>query len=126
VLNTTEKKFFGSAVVSAQRLARSLTRVRALRVALAIERFRLATGRRPSALVDLVPTHLDAVPMDPFSGEPLRYLQTERGYRVYGLGLDGQDDGGDLGTSVWDAGTQRYAADVGVRIEPEQQLSVAR
>lgn len=126
VLNTTEKKFFASAVVSAQRLARSLTRARAIRVALAIERFRIATGSRPSTLTGLVPAYLQIVPEDPYSGEPLRYVHTERGYRVYGLGLDGKDDGGDLGNWAWDAGSLRYAPDVGVRMEPERQLPVTR
>jgi len=71
-----------------------LARCRAARAALAVERYRLAEGRLPDALNDLVPNYLDAVPTDPFLTGPLRYrVQGER-YVVYSVGMNLMDDGG--------------------------------
>ena len=63
------------------------------------------------------------VPQDPFSGAPLLYRQGPEGYRVYSVGANNRDDGGDLGRFSWDAGSQRYAPDVGVRIERSDSIS---
>jgi len=74
---------------------RHIAHRRAAQVALAIERYRLAEGGIPPALSDLVPTYLDAVPVDPFDGQNLRYrLREEAGYVVYSVGEDLTDDGG--------------------------------
>ena len=64
------------------------------RTALAIERYRLATGTLPENLKALVPTYLDHVPIDFQDGQPLRYRRTEPGYRIYSVFEDGQDHGG--------------------------------
>jgi hypothetical protein len=64
------------------------------RTALAIERHRLATGEIPAELGQLVPRYLDAVPIDPFDGQPIRYRRTEPGYVLYSILADGQDNGG--------------------------------
>lgn len=64
------------------------------RTALAIERHRLATGKLPEQLPDLVPAYLAEVPIDPFDGQPIRYRRTEPGYVVYSIMEDGQDNGG--------------------------------
>jgi hypothetical protein len=64
------------------------------RTALAIERHRLATGEIPAELGQLVPRYLDAVPIDPFDGQPIRYRRTEPGYILYSILADGQDNGG--------------------------------
>jgi hypothetical protein len=52
---------------------RRIAGLRTAYVALAVERYRLAFGRLPDTLVDLVPTYLEAVPKDPFDGDELRY-----------------------------------------------------
>lgn len=71
------------------------SRARAIQVSLAIERYRLDTGALPETLDALLPTFLTAIPMDPFTGEPLRYAKRkDGGYTVYGVGSDGNDDGG--------------------------------
>jgi len=74
----------------------ALTRasLRAARVALAVERYRLANRKLPDTLPELVPSYLDAIPEDPFDEQPLRYRKTETGYIVYSIGADGQDNGG--------------------------------
>ncbi len=46
--------------------------------AVAVERYRIAAGRLPVDLSDLVPAYLDGVPEDPFDGRPLRYRILKR------------------------------------------------
>lgn len=69
-------------------------RIDMARTALAIERCRLGTGQVPKRLDALVPKYLDAVPIDPFDGQPIRYRSTEPGYLLYSVSDDGQDNGG--------------------------------
>ncbi len=73
---------------------RSIAHLRTARVALAIQRYRLATDNLPDTLANLVPTYLDVVPKDPFDGRSLRYEKLETGFVVYSIGEDGRDDGG--------------------------------
>jgi hypothetical protein len=75
--------------------AEGSARLGTARIALAIERYRLAQGGLPDSLGDLIPTSLDAVPTDPFDGQPLRYKKLANGYVVYSVGENGKDDGGD-------------------------------
>jgi hypothetical protein len=95
--------------------------IRCARIVVAVERYRLAYGPAlPPRLEDLVPSFLDAVPIDPFSAKPLRFLTEEGGYVVYSFGLNRRDDGGRLATK--DMVRQRFvdsappAADLGIRI----------
>ena len=62
--------------------------------AVAMTRFRLDHGTLPSHLADLVPTYLDAVPIDPFDGHPLRLAIRNGQWIIYSVGPDGVDDGG--------------------------------
>ncbi|NLH17527.1 MAG: hypothetical protein GX455_13210 [Phycisphaerae bacterium] len=64
------------------------------RTGLAVERFRLAEGRLPESLEELVPKYIEAVPIDPFDGKPLRYKRLEKGYTIYSIGEDGEDNDG--------------------------------
>jgi hypothetical protein len=68
--------------------------LRTARVALAVQRHRLAEGKFVDTLAELVPTYLDAVPKDPFDGEDMRYERLAAGYVVYSVGEDLSDDGG--------------------------------
>lgn len=72
----------------------TLAHVRTARVALAVQRYRLAAGKLPDTLADLVPVYLDAVPVDPFDGKRLRYKKLEIGFVVYSIGDDLTNDGG--------------------------------
>ncbi len=65
---------------------------RLLRVKLALLRHERAEGKLPAVLSDLVPRFLDAVPTDPFDGNPVRY-DAARGM-VWVLGKDLTDEGG--------------------------------
>jgi len=76
------------------REAEGLARLRVAQAALAIERFRLANGRLPKELNELIPGFLSVVPIDPFDGAQLRYKLRPKGYVVYSVGADGRDDDG--------------------------------
>jgi hypothetical protein len=85
------------AVVASLGVSRSLdedAKIRDAQAALAVERYRLANDKLPSQLSDLVPTFLPAVPSDPFDGKPLRYKTLLKGYVVYSVGEDREDNGG--------------------------------
>lgn len=69
---------------------------RSLRVALACERYRLTSGDWPESLNDLVPGYLEALPVDPFDGKPIRYARTDEGIKVWCIAEDLTDDGGEL------------------------------
>jgi hypothetical protein len=63
--------------------------------AIALQRCKLATGRYPDRLADLVPTFLATVPPDPVDGQPLRYRpQPDGTYLLYSIGENAVDDGG--------------------------------
>jgi hypothetical protein len=72
----------------------NVARLRTVRVGLGIERYRLANGKLPENLAELVPAYLDTVSKDPFDGQELRYKRLEKGYVVYSIGRDLSDDGG--------------------------------
>lgn len=75
----------------------SAERIRLHGVAWAIERHRLARGQAPATLDELVPAFLPAMPAGIFDGQPLRYVprSDHRGHRLYSLGKNGRDDGGE-------------------------------
>jgi len=76
--------------------AARLGELRAAQGVIAIERYRLTHANAlPVGLSALVPQYLSAVPLDPFDGKPLRFKKTSpKGYVVYSIGQDRQDDGG--------------------------------
>jgi hypothetical protein len=78
-------------------------RVRLATTALAVERFRLAHGRLPENLNELVPQFLSALPVDPFdpANAGLRYHCLAKGYVIYSVGRDGHDDGGREKPADW-------------------------
>jgi hypothetical protein len=51
-------------------------------------------GQLPPTLDVLVPRYLPAVPIDPLSGQPMRYINEPKNPRIYSVGSDGVDDGG--------------------------------
>ena len=70
-------------------------RMRVVETALGVERFRLThSGALPDRLTELVPECLQAVPLDPYDSQPLRYKKLPHGYVVYSIGPDRHDDGG--------------------------------
>jgi hypothetical protein len=89
-------------------------------VMVAVERYRLAHGRWPESLTDLVPLFLERVPVDPYDGAPLRLGRFPEGVILYSVGEDGQDNGGnlrmpmvagtDMGWRLWDVPHRRQSA----------------
>jgi hypothetical protein len=69
-----------------------LANLRAARIAARIERYRLTNGRLPASL-DQLPNAVD-LPQDPFTGKAFMYHPDADGYRVYSLGEDRHDQGG--------------------------------
>ncbi len=82
-------KQFAIAAVSTE------TRNRLLDAILACERHRLVHDVYPQSLGDIATELLPAVPIDPFSGNPIRLQLNEAGVVVYSVGSDGKDDGGE-------------------------------
>jgi hypothetical protein len=74
---------------------RSDTRLRLAIVTLALRRYHLERGNYPDSLSPLVPEYLAEVPLDPYSGQSIRYqLEPSKGYVLYSVGPDRVDDGG--------------------------------
>jgi hypothetical protein len=76
-------------------------------VALAVERFRLKHQRWPNKLDELVPEFLDAVPLDPYDDEPLRFRTTKDGVVIYSVGPDGTFSG-DARDALWPPNDPRF------------------
>jgi hypothetical protein len=100
-------------------LRRSTAELRCAIVLLAAERYRLAHGRWPESVGELVPDFLAKVPTDPYNRRPVRLRRLDDGLVIYSVGPDGQDDGGnvnrqnnvapgsDLGYRLWDVDQRR-------------------
>jgi hypothetical protein len=92
---------------------------RALRAAVAAERYRLAKGIWPASLDALVPGYLDAVPIDPIDGKAIRYAIIPEGIKTWTIAGEGhdEDNGGDVQRIE---GKQQRAKDIGwVILNPE-------
>lgn len=77
------------------RFASFEARRQAALTAIAVKRFRLEHGGQlPESLAEIVPGYLPAIPPDPFDGNPLRFRKLERGFVVYSIGSDREDNGG--------------------------------
>jgi len=75
--------------------AETRAKMQVARVALEVERWRLAHGgRTPDSLAELVPEFAPSVPLDAFDNNPLHYKKLARGFLVYSIGADFTDDGG--------------------------------
>ncbi len=71
-----------------------VTERRLANTALALDAYRNEKKGYPSQLKALVPKFLVEMPADPCGDGALAYTQSEGGYRLYGVGPDGEDDGG--------------------------------
>jgi hypothetical protein len=87
--------------------------LRAASTAIAVERYRMNTGRWPESLEQIPRGILPAIPEDPFDGQPLRYFISDEGPIVYSVGSNDVDDGGAIreitsGFTPDDIGFQLY------------------
>jgi len=67
---------------------RTLATLRASRLAVMIERYRLKTGRLPESLEELQRATAQLLPDDPFTGKAMVFKKTAEGYMVFSLGED--------------------------------------
>jgi hypothetical protein len=78
-----------------KRFARAQVWVDEMRIAIALERYRLAQGALPAKLEMLAPQYLDAVPHDIMDGNPYHYVLNADGtYLLYSIGWNELDEGG--------------------------------
>ena len=73
--------------------AKGDVQLQATRTILALRAYQLTHGQLPKDLSALVPEFLEAVPVDDFDGQPLRYSAEKK--MVYSVGKNLKDDGGD-------------------------------
>ena len=92
-----------------------LTVTRSARVAVLVERYRMANGRLPESLADLAAAFEETLPSDPFSGGDLMLHHEEGSYAVYGVGANQKDDGGAV-----EKDEQGESLDDGVRVRMGQ------
>lgn len=109
----------GSHLVGAS--VRMVARQRCVIISLAMQRQSLAHQKLPPQLAAIDPEFLPAsveesnLFVDPFSGEPIRVREKDGNLLVYALGLDQQDDLGDV--ELYDEnGGLRAAKDVGFKV----------
>jgi hypothetical protein len=78
-------------------------RLREARVAIAVERYRLAHNQLPRTLGELESSGIGTVPADPFNGRPLRYTRLGTGYAVHSVcqNTTSVDDGDGLRNAVF-------------------------
>lgn len=97
-LNKLKEKLSRDTCAVTNKLASAeLTRqaeLRSLLLAIACERYRLATGVWPKSLNDVVPSYIKEIPHDPYSGQPMLYKQLPDGVVIYSVHTNGVDDGG--------------------------------
>jgi len=65
-----------------------------VRLASALERFRLANGHLPEGLQELAPSWLAQLPTDPITGQAYHYLPKGESFQLYSVGWDRKDDAG--------------------------------
>jgi len=68
--------------------------VNATRLLIAIKRFETQNSRLIESLSELIPDYIDALPIDPFSGRPIKHDSSAR--YLYSYGANFNDDGGSL------------------------------
>ena len=69
-------------------------RCEAIATACAATRFRRAHGRWPTSAEELVPDFMRHVPIDGYTGAPVRMAEDGEGFRIWSVGQNLRDDGG--------------------------------
>jgi len=109
---------------------RMLAQMRTADAAIAVERYRKAHGSAlPPTLDALVPNFLDRVPVDPFSGAPVKLKVSGSDYVVYSFGSNFNDDGGTGLKGPGGPGTTAMeqlagAPDIGFKVAPKSDATL--
>ena len=81
---------------------RMRTRHEALRLNVGLRRHKAVRGTYPETLDALAPEWIDALPPDPFSGEPFHYRLDDGKWTLWSVCFDQDDDNGDK-TLAWNS-----------------------
>jgi tetratricopeptide (TPR) repeat protein len=96
--NILEKMLLPALDKAMRRFASAQSSVDSARVAIALERYRLAHGAYPESLDTLARQFIAKLPHDVINGEPLKYHRTDDGrFVLYSVGWNETDDGGEVG-----------------------------
>ena len=68
----------------------------AVHLGICLELYKREHGDWPKSLEAMVPQYLEEVPLDWFSGKPLGYVTTQDGPQIYSVGVNQQDDHGNV------------------------------
>jgi hypothetical protein len=95
--NRLEVMFLPSLGGAVRKFAYAQESVDLARVAIALERYRLAHGAYPESLDALSPQFIAKLPHDVINGQPLHYRRTSDGqFILYSVGWNEKDDGGEV------------------------------
>jgi len=86
------RSLFPAFTNTARKSLRIATEQDLLRVALAIEHYRVNKKISPATLNQLIPSVTEDALIDPYDGRRYRYLTNNVGYVVYSVGIDGIDN----------------------------------
>jgi hypothetical protein len=99
--NVIERMLLPALGAAAKKFAYAQSSVDMARVAVALERYRLAHGEYPESLAALTPQFLEKIPHDVIGGKPLHYRRTDDGqFVLYSVGWNETDDGGVVGMTT--------------------------
>jgi type II secretory pathway pseudopilin PulG len=73
---------------------RQNTTLELTRLAVALAVYRAEHGSYPESIDQLVPAVLERLPVEVFSGKPFVYKRSADGFLLYGVGVNGVDEGG--------------------------------
>jgi len=74
--------------------------------ALAIRRYEVTHGKLPASTAELVPEFIPEVPADYTNGGVIQYATRDKSFKLWAIGIDGEDNGGstkriDRGSPNW-------------------------
>jgi hypothetical protein len=96
--NFPERMLLPAFALAVEKFAYAQSSVDLARVAIALERYRLAHGEYPATLDALAPQFIEKLPHDVIGGGPLHFRRTDDGqFVLYSVGWNERDDGGVVG-----------------------------
>jgi hypothetical protein len=113
-------RFYVTDDIACRHYLRSEALANAIIAAIACERYRLEHNRWPDALSEIPLAILKAVPIDPFSNEPVKLKRTETGIVLYSVGVDKKDNHGNL-----DPNNTMHSSDYGITLfDPQNRRRI--
>lgn len=116
---------YGSQEICIEVGARAVARASTLDAAIAAELYRREHGSFPNTIDELVPTYLPEMPLDPYDGQPMRYLVDDAGIVAYSIGRNYADDGGIFERKDEQGNSDYVNVDIGVRLNTVEVVDQA-